>query len=472
MQIKDVICDYKCSYNGDLSLEITDVTCDSRNVTDGSLFFCISGYKADGHDYAKAAAENGAAAIVVTRLLDIDIPQILVEDDREAMAVFSSNFFENPQEKMTMVGITGTNGKTTTTYLCGDVAKAIGKKVGIIGTICNYIIDEEIKTKNTTPESVELFRLLDKMYKKGVDVVFMEVSSHSLYLKRVYGINFDIGVFTNLTQDHLDFHKTMEEYARAKGILFENSKVSIVNGDDKWSNAVSKNATGKIVTYGLESFNDVYAYDIKHNAFNNEFKLKLLSENMDIIFNIPGKFSIYNAMCAAVICDLLGYSKEAIKNSLQKTKGIDGRCQVLKDKPYTIILDYAHTPDGLINILSTFKGMGRVVCLFGCGGDRDPIKRPIMGEIAGNHSDFVILTSDNPRFEDPMSIIEQAEEGLKKTDCPYIIIENRKEAIKYSIENAKSGDIIILAGKGHETYQEIKGVRYDFNEKEIVKEFI
>lgn len=326
--------------------------------------------------------------------------------------------------------------------------------------------------KNTTPESVDLFRLLDEMVKKGVEIVFMEVSSHSLYLKRVHGINYEIGVFTNLTQDHLDFHKTMEEYAKAKAILFKNSKTGVINGDDSWAHVMLDEACGEKITYGLDDKNNIYADNIIKNPFNNVFNIHLLNEITKIKFNIPGKFSIYNALCAAAICKCLGYDVDAIVKGLEGTKGVDGRCQVLKDQPYTIILDYAHTPDGLVNILSTFEGMGRIVCLFGCGGDRDPLKRPIMGEIAGKHSDFAILTSDNPRFEEPMAIIEQTEVGLKKTDCPYIIIENRKEAIKYAINNAKNNDIIILAGKGHETYQEIKGIRYDFNEKKIVEEFV
>lgn len=472
MRIKEVIGGYDCEYKGDVNAEITDVTCDSRNVTEGSMFFCISGYKSDGHDYAVGAVEKGAAALVVTRYLDVDIPQILVKDDREAMAVLSSNFFGKPQELMKIVGITGTNGKTTTTYLCADIAKILGKRVGIIGTICNYIIDEEIKTSNTTPESVELFRLLRRMADRGVEVVFMEVSSHSLCLKRVFGISFDIGVFTNLTQDHLDFHKTMEEYAKAKGKLLENSKLSIINGDDNWSDTLKKHCSNEIITYGLDSKNDAYAYGVQAYSSKNTFKLKILGEELDITIGIPGQFSVYNAVCAAVICKKLGYSNRAIEQGLLSTKGVDGRCQVLKDKPYTIILDYAHTPDGLKNILSTFKGFGRIVCLFGCGGDRDPVKRPIMGEIAGNNSDFVILTSDNPRFEEPMSIIKMAEKGLKKTGAEYTVIEDRRQAIKYAIANAKSGDIIILAGKGHETYQDIKGVKHDFDEKKIVSELL
>lgn len=472
MVIRDVIGEYQCEYSGDLEVDVSDVTCDSRNVKRGSLFFCITGFKSDGHDYGEMAVQKGAAALVVSKHLDVPVPQILVKDEREAMAVLSSNFFGRPQEQMTMVGITGTNGKTTTTYLCADIAKILGKKVGIIGTICNLIMDEQIKSANTTPESVELFRLLRRMRDARIEVVFMEVSSHSLCLKRVFGIKYDIGVITNLTQDHLDFHKTMEEYARAKAILLESSVTSIINGDDKWKDTMIEAASGKVITYGLEQSNDVYAGNIKANAFSNSFNLHILNEIVKMNINIPGKFSIYNAICASVICSELGYSKEIISDGLEKTTGVAGRCQVLKSEPYTIILDYAHTPDGLLNILSTFKGFGRIVCLFGCGGDRDPIKRPIMGEIAGNNSDFVVLTSDNPRFEDPMSIIEMAEDGLKKTGCEYIVIEDRKSAIVYAIQNAKDGDIIVLAGKGHETYQDIKGVKHDFDEVKIVGELI
>lgn len=473
MKLTEIIKDYSLEVKGNIeNVEVADVTCDSRKVEKNTMFFCIKGYKTDGHDYAPMAVEKGASVLVVTEFLDLDVPQIKVADDREAMAVLSSNFFGRPQDKLRMVGVTGTNGKTTTTYLCAAVAKSAGLKVGILGTICNYIGDTEYPSSNTTPESVELFRLLAKMVEEGIDIVFMEVSSHSLYLKRVYGIEFEVGAFTNLTQDHLDFHITEENYVEAKSILFENSRTSIINGDDKWADFLCKKAKDKFVTYGLKDTNDFYASNIEGHSWGNEFTLNYEDKALDIVFHVPGTFSVYNAVLAGTMMRQLGFSEEQIYTGLFETQGVNGRCQVLNKEPFTIILDYAHTPDGLENILKTFKGLGRLVAVFGCGGNRDATKRPIMGRIGGEYADFVVVTSDNPRFEEPMDIIAQVEEGVKQTDCPYVVIEDRRNAIKYAIDNAKQGDIIVLAGKGHETYQDIKGVKHDFDEKVIVKEIL
>ena len=458
--------------------EITNLEYDSRRVTPQTLFCCIVGEKEDGHKYAAQAAQKGATALLVNKELELDgdVVQIIVEDTRAAMAVIAAEFYDHPSKKMTMIGVTGTNGKTSITYMVDTIARQAGKKTGIIGTITNRILDEDIHTERTTPESIDLQKLLARMVEAGVQWSIMEASSHSLELKRVYGITFDVGIFTNLTQDHLDFHKDFEHYREAKKKLFYNSKIAIINGDSDDGPYMAKNLTCPIFTYGLEENRD-YSASHENLAANGTSYLFSTPVGSTIInINIPGQFSVYNSLAAASACMALGIDIQTVKAGLKNLENVKGRAESIfnEEKGYSVMIDYAHTPDGLENILSSVRGFvkGRLITAFGCGGDRDKTKRPIMGAAACKYSDLVIVTSDNPRTEVPADIINDILPGVVNAGCEYVVIENRREAIKYAIGLAQKDDIIVLAGKGHETYQEINGVKYDFDEKAIAEDFM
>ncbi len=461
---------------GDAHTEITSIEYDSRKVCEGALFFCIKGYKNDGHDFAAGAVKKGAAALMVSRELNLDVPQILVEDGRAAMALISREFYGRPDEALKMVGITGTNGKTTTTFMIKSILENAGVKTGLIGTITDMIADRELPTERTTPESPDLFRLLRLMADEECGAAVMEVSSHSLELKRTQGIIFDAAVFTNLTQDHLDFHENFENYREAKKKLFRASKSAAVNIDDPAAEYMMGGVDIEWRTYGIKEKADIYARNIEITPKGVTYDLRCEKGTVPIRLSIPGIFSVYNSLAAASAALILGAGAGAIKAGLEAMPCVSGRFEVLDTggRPFTIILDYAHTPDSLENTLKTVKefARGRIIPVFGCGGDRDRGKRPIMGEIAGNLSTFAIITSDNPRTEDPFDIIAAVESGIKKTNCDYICIENRRAAIKYAIDNAQTEDIIVLAGKGHETYQEINGVKHPFDEKIVVRELL
>ncbi len=461
---------------GDENTQINSIEYDSRKVCKGALFFCIKGFKSDGHDYAQIAAQKGASALMVTRKLEIDIPQLIVKDDREAMACISREFYGKPDAALRMIGVTGTNGKTTTTYMIKSILERCDIKTGLIGTITNMIGSEEIPTEHTTPESPDFFALLRRMADEKCGAVVMEVSSHSLELKRVSGVTYESSVFTNLTQDHLDFHGTFENYLAAKKRLFAASKKAAVNIDDDASHYIMEGLKTAWCKYGIKEKADVYARNIEITTRGVTYDLVTSKGVLPVKLRIPGIFSVYNSLGSAAACLNLGIGIGAIKAGLEAMPNVAGRFEVLDtgSRPFTLILDYAHTPDGLENTLKTVKefARGRIISVFGCGGDRDKGKRPIMGEIAGRLSTFSIITSDNPRTEDPFEIIKTVEGGMKKTGCEYVCIENRREAIKYAIENALPEDIIVLAGKGHETYQEINGVKYPFDEKVVVKELL
>lgn len=458
---------------GEGNPEINGVHYNSSKISQGGLFVAIVGYKTDGHKYIKDAVTRGASAVVCTTFDDdTDVLQIRVRDSRVAEAQISSNFFGNPSSKFKLIGITGTNGKTTVTYLVKQILDSMGKKTGLIGTNQNMIGDTVYETGRTTPDSFELQNLFDKMAKSNLDYVIMEVSSHALELSRVYGCEYEVGAFTNLTQDHLDFHITMDNYALAKAKLFKQSKYAVINTDDSYGKAMAENCPCECLGYGAKDSASLKAENITLKQDGVGFTLG------DINFNvgIPGEFSVYNALCAIGICKSLGFELEDIASSLASATGVKGRAEVVDigNRDYTVMIDYAHTPDGVENILKTARGFakGRVVALFGCGGDRDVTKRPIMGRVAGELADFCIITSDNPRSEDPMSIIKMVEEGIKETSTPYVVIENRYDAIKYALENALSGDVIILAGKGHETYQVIDTGTIHFDEREVIQEVL
>ena len=454
-------------------LEITGVTCDSRQVVKGSVFVCIDGATQDGHKYAKAAYDSGAAVIVCEKDTGLD-NQIFVEDSRKEYAKMSANWFSNPAKNLKIIGVTGTNGKTSVSYMIKEILETCGHKVGLVGTIQNMIGDEILPSKNTTPSCYELQSMFSLMVAAGCDYCVMEVSSHALDQDRVYGIEFEAGLFTNLTQDHLDYHITMENYLKAKKRLFNSSKIAVMNCDDSYFAEMVKELEQKTVTFSAMGNNaDYNAENIVLKPDGSEFDLVSKNGSNHIKTAIGGKFTPYNAMCAAVCLIELGFDAKAVCDAFSKMSGIKGRAEVVPcDRDFTVIIDYAHTPDGLENILKTFSECekNRLIVLFGCGGDRDRTKRPKMGAIAASLADYVIVTSDNPRSEEPISIINDILEGMKDSTAPYEVIENRVEAIKKAVQIAKKGDIIVLAGKGHETYQILKSGTIHLDEREVVAE--
>ncbi len=459
--------------------EVKNVNYDSRKVLQGDLFVCIKGFTSDGHKFASKAIENGAKYIVCEEIVDCndDITLIKVEDSRKALAVIGSNFYENPKDKLKIIGVTGTNGKTTTAFMIKSILENAGKKVGLIGTIANYIGDKKLDTERTTPESLELHELFSKMVKENVEFCVMEISSHSLELDRVYGIRFQSGLFTNLTRDHLDFHKTFENYYKAKFKLFPRSEQSIINIDTDWGKRVVEDLKALDIenykTYSLKEGN-IIAKDIVEHGMDTKFTVDLDGEKEEMLLPIPGNYNIYNALGAILACKNAGLKLREIKEGL-KDVSVPGRCErVMKNMnlPYEILIDYAHTPDGLLNILETCREFtkGRLISVFGCGGDRDKLKRPEMGDIGTRLSDIAIITSDNPRTEDEESIIEDIIKGVKEGE--YIKITNRREAIKKALEIAKKDDVILIAGKGHETYQILKTGKIHFDEREVIEEIL
>ena len=454
--------------------EINEVRYDSRAVRPGDLFVAIRGYATDGHQYIGKALEQGAAAIVCEEA-PAGAPAVVVENARRALAEIAANRFGHPADSMVMLGVTGTNGKTTTTYLVKHMLEDAGHKVGLIGTNQNLIGDEVVETERTTPESYELHALFARMRDAGCTHVIMEVSSHSLVLDRVHGIHFAVGAFTNLTQDHLDFHKTMEEYRRAKALLFTISDKGVINLDDPAAGAMLADAKCPCLTFSCEKdAADLTAKNLKLHADGVEFVAATKGDLARVKLPIPGHFSAENALTALGIVLQLGMPLADAAKSLATATGVKGRVEVVPtDTDYTVLIDYAHSPDGVENVLRAVRGFarGRVVALFGCGGDRDRTKRPKMGKIAADLADFCIVTSDNPRTEDPKAIIDDILEGMKGTKTPMQVIIDRPEAIHWALAHAKKDDIIVLMGKGHETYQEVNHVKHHMDEREIVRDF-
>lgn len=474
MRLCALLNEIDCKIIGNDQIEITGLSYDSRKVSPGDLFFCIKGFASDGHAFAKAAFESGASALMVTEEQDLDVPQIVVKDGREAMALISAAFYGNPSRSLRIIGVTGTNGKTSTTYMLKSILEREGSKVGLIGTIVDMIGQNVIHTERTTPESTDLQKLLKDMLDEGVDTVVMEVSSHALVLKRVAGIDFDGAIFTNLTRDHMDFHKDFDDYAQAKSMLLTNAKNCVINIDDAYAEVMQKAAGGNVRTFGIKNPADVTARSIELSVSGSRFVLSSTGVTIPMLIRIPGMFSVYNALGAISMCLMLGVDLLNIKHGMELLMSVAGRFETLDThgNDYSIILDYAHTPDSLENTLKTARefAKGRVVSVFGCGGNRDATKRPIMGEISGRLADFSIITSDNPRFEEPNAIIADILPGVGNAE--HVVIENRREAIKYAIVNAQKDDVIILAGKGHEDYQEIRGIKHDFDEKKVVSEIL
>lgn len=471
---------------GEMTLDVKGIACDSRQVKPGFVFVAIRGFEADGHDFVGDAIANGAIALVLDMGADLkkvkitnkDITVIIAEDTRKALALMSCNFYGNPSSKFKLIGVTGTKGKTTTTYMIKSILEKEGHKVGLIGTIANYIGEECLgESSRTTPESLELQQLFYKMAKEKVEYVVMEVSSQSLKLNRVLGSYFDYAIFTNLYEDHISSkeHPNMQDYFESKLKLFLMAKKGYVNADDFKCNKIKKAATNcDIKTYSIDNNSDMIAKDITITNVSVDFKTKLDGRNERIKVNIPGRYSVYNALAAISITKDLGVKTESIKEALENII-VPGRNELVPNKKeLAIMIDYAHTAESLENILKATKAytQGRVICVFGCGGDRDKTKRPRMGEVAGRVADYTIITTDNPRTEKPEDIIAQIEEGTSKTKGKYEVIVDRKQAIKKAIEMMNTKDILILAGKGHETYQEINGVKNPFDEREIIKEIL
>ena len=460
--------------SGSDSIEVTSVEYDSRKVKEGSVFVCITGLKTDGHKFIDSAVKNGAKAVVVQK--ECEVPEGIVcvktENTRHTLAHMAARYYGNPSEKMRIIGVTGTNGKTTTTYLIKSILETMGRKTGIIGTIQNCIGDRVIHADRTTPESLELQELFKEMYDEKVDDVIMEVSSHSLDLHRVDECNFEIGMFTNLTEDHLDYHKTMENYRDAKAILFTMCKKAVINIDDPYGDYMVSKAVGEVLKTGIENKNaDMNAVNLVMHPNGVEFDIEYKGEKHHVEYHVPGKFSVYNALGAIAAGVLLGVPMENILQGIKSVKGVKGRFEPIKTyNGITAIVDYSHTPDSLENMLNTAREFvkGRIITVFGCGGDRDKLKRPIMGEIAGRLSDYCIITSDNPRTEDPQTILDEIEPGTAETGCKYEKILDRREAIFRAIKIAEPNDFVAVAGKGHEDYQIFADRTIHFDDAEVI----
>ncbi len=481
MLLKDLLIDVPGAWEirGDAELDIAALVTDSREQTKDGLFFCISGLRFDAHTFAPQAAQNGCIALVVERFLeDSPLTQVRVENARAAMAHIASAFYGHPERSLRLVGVCGTKGKTTTTYLMKAILEKAGFKTGLIGTTGNLIGDKHLPSNMTTPDPVDLHRCLRQMVDEGVEAVSMEVSAHAVDMHRLDGVSFEAACYTNFSQDHLDYFGTMERYFETKKSFFLNGAVrnAALNADEETSASVIRDLSIPYITYGISADADVFARDIEISENGVSFSIRLRGlEEMPISMHLTGMFNVYNALAAASLAMIMGVDKSAIKEGLESVLNVPGRVEILDTRtPYKVILDYAHSPDALENILTTVRAFtrNRLIVLFGCGGDRDHGKRPIMGEIVGRLADFSILTSDNPRTEDPDAILRSIEEGMRKTDGKYVVIENRREAIRYALEMGQEGDVIILAGKGNETYQDIMGVKRPFDEKVVVRELL
>ncbi len=466
---------------GNEEIEVTELINDSRKASEGSVFVCISGAVSDGHIYAKEVVEKGAKALITEK--DVEVPSeaavIRVKDTRYALALMSAAYFGYPADKLKIIGITGTKGKTTTTYMVKSILEGVGHKVGLIGTIEAVIGDKSIPANNTTPESYTIHQYFSEMVEAGCDSVVMEVSSQGLMLHRTAGIPFEIGIFTNLGEDHIgpNEHKDFEDYKRCKGILFTQCKLGIANLDDPWYRDIFQNASCQVETFGMSEEADLRATDIKHITRPGYLGVCYHVNGLmdfDVEIDIPGDFSVYNSLTAIAVCRHFNVPAENIQKALKVAK-VRGRIEMVKvSDEFTMMIDYAHNAMSLESLLHTLRDYHpeRIVTIFGCGGDRSRTRRFEMGEVSGRMSDFTIITSDNPRFEEPQAIIDDIITGMKKTDGEYIAVCDRKEAIRYAIEHGRPGDVIVLAGKGHETYQEIKGVKYDMDDRNLIKEVL
>lgn len=466
------------SSSGNSNTRIHGITMDSRQVQSGDIYACVPGMNVDGHDFAAQALEKGATALLVERIQPLDAPQIEVKHVRDVLGRIAANIYDQPSGRLEVIGVTGTNGKTTITYLVERIAMKEGKKVGLIGTLGARIAGREIPGSRTTPEAIDLQKLQAEMVDEGVELAVMEVSSHALVLGRVEGCEFDAGIFTNLTQDHLDYHKTMEEYLEAKAKLFsgltgsKQPKIGVVNGDDPAAETLLKVSAASVVTYGVKAKNlDYRAEEVELTAEGVRFNVQFKGRTQKVHYATPGMFSVYNALAAFAWAVESGREPALVAEALEEIQGVPGRFESVRmGQSFQVIVDYAHTPDGLENVLRTAREFtqGRLITVFGCGGDRDKGKRPKMGTIAAELSDFVLVTSDNPRTEEPREIIKDILVGV--TGVEYTALENRREAIESACRLAKPGDTILIAGKGHEDYQIIGKEVFPFDDREVARE--
>lgn len=482
MNLKNLLerLEYTC-VQGSLDTEVSAIVNDSRKAVPGCLFFCIKGAVKDGHEYAAEVVQKGAKVLVTEEPVQVqkDVTVIQTADSRYAMAVIADAWYGHPAEEMKIIGITGTKGKTTTTYMVKSILESAGHKVGLIGTIEAIIGEEHIPANNTTPESLLIQEYFRKMADAGCDCVVMEVSSQGLMLHRTAGFTFEIGIFTNIGVDHIGpaEHKDFEDYAACKGRLFKQCRIGIVNADDPHLDQVLKGHTCTLETFGFSEKADLRAENVhlvsRPGYLGVAYETKGLME-LPVEIDIPGKFSVYNSLTAIAICRHFGVSKEDIQKALKKAK-VKGRIEMVKvSDDFTLMIDYAHNAMSLESLLTTLREYHpkRLVCLFGCGGNRSKDRRFEMAHVSGRLADFTIITSDNPRFEEPEAILDDIEHGMKETNGAYIKIVDRKEAIAYAIHHGQPGDVIVLAGKGHEDYQEIKGVKYHMDERELIQEIL
>lgn len=460
--------------------EISTLSTDSRQKTENGLFFCLKGGSSDGHLYAAEAVRNGAVAIVTERKLSLNVPQFLVNSAREALAKFSSVFHGKPAERLKIIGITGTNGKTTTAYMIASILQTAGKNVGIIGTLGMRYGRKNYPSELTTPDPIELHKTFADMLICGVEYVVMEVSAHALFYQKIAGIRFSACIFTNVTQDHLDFFGTMLDYKEAKKRLFcpEICPIAILNGDDEVGRqigSVREESGEKTIYYGLNTPSEAFAIVTDESLKGSECMLNLSDRLCRISLSIVGRHNVYNALAAAACAVELGVSAEDVAQGLTSVKGVNGRLEWVGNyHGADIFVDFAHTPDGLGKSLDALRPhcKGRLVCLFGCGGNRDKTKRPLMGETVAKKADFTVITSDNPRYEDPLDIIAGIEKGYRRFSVRYVVVPNRESAIDYALEFIKEGDVLLVAGKGGEKHQEIMGIKYPFNDQDVIKKLL
>lgn len=460
---------------GSTDLDIKNVKIDSNSVNDGTLFICINGRGFDGHDFISQVVNYGAIAIICEKEVDTSVTQVIVDNSRKAMSIIAGNFYSHPDKALKIIGVTGTNGKTTTTHILKKIFDVSKIKCGVIGTLGIYYCDKYLEPSLTTPDPLELFKILFDMKESGIKVVVMEVSAHALYLEKIEGLFFEVAVFTNFTQDHLDFFGTMEEYKNAKLKFFENNRCKFIvsNSDDELGLYIIQNYKN-VISYGIDNPADNFAIKIAERQDGTKFVINLFDCIYDVNLSLIGKFNVYNSLAAATSSSLLGVKTDDVILGLESVKEVSGRLELVYNNDFAVYIDYAHTPDGLKKALLSLRTLssGRIINVFGCGGNRDNGKRKIMGEISGKLADFTVITTDNPRFEEPMDIIRQIEEGVLSVSKKYVIVQDRAEGIKYALDYARKGDTVLIAGKGAEKYQDVLGVKHLYNDKETITEIL
>lgn len=456
---------------GNTDCEINDIKCNSNSISKGNLFVCLNGNNYDAHNFVAQAEKYGCSTIVCEKKVACSVTQIIVKDTRKALCSICSSFYGCPDKDLRMIAVLGTNGKTTTAKLICDIINESGINCGFIGTPGTFYNGNFYEQDLTTPDPIEFYKILSDMVKNGVVSVVMEVSAHAVYYDKIYGINFEGAVFTNFTQDHLDFFDTMDEYKKCKMKFFNNYKCKyiVTNSDDEFGMELSKNFPASI-TYGIENPSDVFAIDLVTSSKNQSFIINLFDCIYELNINFIGKFNVYNVLAAATTTALFGVPTKSIIKAIEIATPVEGRLEKIYDDKFSVIIDYAHTPDGLENVLKTLRKNcdGRLICVFGCGGNRDSSKRKIMGAVSGENADFTVLTSDNPRYEEPLDIILEIEKGVLEKTKDYVIVQDREDAIKYALDYALDGDVVLIAGKGGEKYQEILGIKHPFNDKDTV----